>query len=69
MRLCPSSLACPRPYQEDLRGRLHWAYTTGGPVESSPAVVGGTVYIGSDPATAYGPGQDYGKVYALNAGS
>ena len=34
-----------------------WSYTTGGPVESSPAVVNGVVYVGS---------QDH-NLYALNA--
>ena len=34
-----------------------WNYTTGGSVDSSPAVVNGVVYIGSDD----------GNVYALNA--
>jgi outer membrane protein assembly factor BamB len=34
-----------------------WAFATGGSVESSPAVAGGMLYIGSD----------NGKVYALNA--
>jgi serine/threonine-protein kinase len=44
-------------------GHLRWSYTTGPagnvqpPVESSPAVVNGTVYVGSD----------YGAVYALDA--
>jgi outer membrane protein assembly factor BamB/serine/threonine protein kinase len=44
-------------------GHLRWSYTTGSagnvqpPVESSPAVVDGTVYVGSD----------YGYVYALDA--
>jgi outer membrane protein assembly factor BamB len=37
--------------------KLDWTATTGGPVESSPAVVNGVVYMGS--------GDD--KVYALNA--
>ena len=36
---------------------VRWAYTTGNYVESSPAVVGGIVYVGSDD----------GKVYALDA--
>ncbi|QCX82883.1 Serine/threonine-protein kinase AfsK (plasmid) [Streptomyces sp. YIM 121038] len=31
----------------DLDGRLKWSYRTGGPVASSPAVVSGTVYVGS----------------------
>ncbi len=34
-----------------------WAYATGGSVYSSPAVAGGTVYVGSND----------GQVYALNA--
>ena len=34
-----------------------WSYTTGGPVTSSPAVVDGKVYVGSDD----------GKVYCLDA--
>ena len=34
-----------------------WNYTTGGDVDSSPAVVGGVVYVGSDDD----------NVYALNA--
>ena len=34
-----------------------WTYTTGGAVESSPVVVDGIVYVGSDD----------GYVYALNA--
>ncbi len=38
---------------------LLWNYTTVGPVDSSPAVVGGVVYVGSDD----------GNVYALNAAS
>ena len=37
-------------------GSLRWTYTTGGSA-ASPAVAGGTVYVGSDD----------GKVYALNA--
>ena len=36
---------------------LDWTATTGGPVDSSPAVANGAVYIGSDD----------GKVYACNA--
>jgi outer membrane protein assembly factor BamB len=36
---------------------LDWSYTTGGPVESSPVVANGVVYIGSGD----------GNVYALNA--
>ena len=40
-------------------GRVRWAYTTGSHVDSSPAVAGGTVYVGSDDGT----------VYALKAGS
>ena len=36
---------------------LSWSYTTGNYVESSPAVVNGRVYVGSDD----------GKVYCLNA--
>ena len=39
-----------------------WTYTTGGPVTSSPAVTGGTVYIGSADF-----GSADGKVYALDA--
>jgi outer membrane protein assembly factor BamB len=34
-----------------------WSFTTGGAVDSSPAVVGGVVYVGSD---------DH-QVYALDA--
>ncbi|MBI2863440.1 MAG: PQQ-binding-like beta-propeller repeat protein [Chloroflexi bacterium] len=37
--------------------RLKWSYSTGGSVQSSPAVVGGVVYAGSED----------GKVYALDA--
>jgi len=40
-----------------LTGALRWNYGTGNEVHSSPAVVGGTVYIGS---------YDH-NVYALNA--
>jgi eukaryotic-like serine/threonine-protein kinase len=40
-------------------GHLRWAYTTGNTVGSSPAVAGGTVYVGSDD----------GSVYAFNARS
>ena len=40
-------------------GHPRWTYTTGDDVISSPAVTGGTVYIGSDD----------NKVYALDAGS
>jgi eukaryotic-like serine/threonine-protein kinase len=40
-------------------GALRWSYTTGGSVQSSPAVADGTVYIGSEDA----------NVYALNARS
>ena len=36
---------------------LYWSATTGGAVDSSPAVANGVVYVGSDDA----------KVYALNA--
>lgn len=36
-----------------------WSYTTGDPITSSPAVVNGVVYLGSDNIP--------GKVYALNA--
>jgi len=39
------------------QGTLKWVFPTGGPIESSPAVVDGTVYIGS---------RD-GKLYALDA--
>ena len=38
-------------------GAKLWSYTTGGYVDSSPAVANGVVYIGSDD----------GNVYALNA--
>ena len=38
-------------------GHPRWTYTTGGAVDSGPAVAGGTVYVGSD---------DH-KVYALDA--
>ena len=38
-------------------GQLKWNYTTGGDVDSSPAVANGVVYVGSD---------DH-NVYALNA--
>ena len=41
-------------------GRLRWAYTTAGSVDSSPAVAGGTVYVG-------GVDGDDGTVYALDA--
>jgi outer membrane protein assembly factor BamB len=30
-----------------------WSYTTGGPVESSPAVANGVVYVGSDDNNIY----------------
>ena len=40
-------------------GHARWSYTTGNWVKSSPAVAGGTVYVGSDD----------GKVYAPSAGS
>ena len=36
---------------------LIWKYATNGPVESSPAVAGGVVYVGSDD----------GNIYAFNA--
>ena len=39
-------------------GRLNWNYTTGGIVESSPAIDFGMVYVGS---------HDH-NIYALNAG-
>jgi len=35
-------------------GTERWNYTTGGDVWSSPAVVNGTVYVGSDDDTVYG---------------
>ena len=38
-------------------GQLKWSFKTGGAVESSPAVVGGVVYVGSDD----------NNIYALNA--
>jgi eukaryotic-like serine/threonine-protein kinase len=34
-------------------GSLRWSYPTGGEVDSSPAVAGGTVYIGSDDRNVY----------------
>ena len=33
--------------------RLNWNYTTGGYVESSPAVANGVVYVGSDDRNVY----------------
>ncbi len=39
------------------QGTLKWVFSTGGPIHSSPAVVNGTVYVGS---------QDH-KLYALDA--
>ncbi|MBA7677276.1 putative protein YxaL [subsurface metagenome] len=39
------------------QGKLKWVFSTGAPIHSSPAVAGGTVYIGS---------QDF-KLYALDA--
>ena len=41
------------------QGKLKWVFATGAPIHSSPAVVDGTVYVGS---------QD-GKLYALDAAS
>ena len=40
-------------------GDILWTYTTGDSIYSSPAVVDGAVYIGSED----------GKVYALNTSS
>ncbi|WP_172388227.1 PQQ-binding-like beta-propeller repeat protein [Streptomyces sp. MNP-20] len=37
----------------DLNGRLTWSRSTGGPVRSSPAVAGGTVYVGADDKILY----------------
>jgi outer membrane protein assembly factor BamB len=34
-------------------GALLWQYTTGGAVESSPAVANGVVYTGSDDGSVY----------------
>ena len=39
------------------KGQLTWSFTTGSAVFSSPAVVNGVVYVGSDD----------GNIYALNA--
>ena len=33
--------------------RLHWQYTTGGQVNSSPAVANGVVYVGSNDGKLY----------------
>jgi outer membrane protein assembly factor BamB/PKD repeat protein len=41
-------------------GTLLWSYATNGSVSSSPAVLGGVVFVGS-------AGSPYGRVYALNA--
>ena len=38
-------------------GSIKWSYTTGGPINSTPAVYNNTVYVGSDD----------GKIYAFNA--
>lgn len=37
----------------DLNGRVHWSFQTGGPVESSPAVLEGSVYVGSNDDAVY----------------
>ena len=39
------------------QGKLKWVFSTGAPIHSSPAVVGGTVYVGSQDS----------KLYALDA--
>ena len=36
--------------------QLLWTFKTGGPVKSSPAIVGGRVFIGSDDGNLYCPG-------------
>jgi len=43
-----------RVYALDARtGRVLWNYSTGGYVESSPAVANGVVYVGSDDDNVY----------------
>jgi hypothetical protein len=57
----PSSTDAHHPSSTDPATRLRWAYTTGGGIDSSPAVAGGAVYVG------YSDGNGDGKVYALDA--
>ncbi len=43
-------------------GALLWSYTTGGPVESSPAVANGVVYVGSDNHNVYALNESTGAL-------
>ena len=48
---------------------LKWSYTTGGAVESSPAVANGVVYIGSDDGNLYALNASTGaKLWSYNSG-
>ena len=53
----PSAIATATAWLSATTGLLLWSYTTGGQVQSSPAVANGAVYVGSEDK----------NVYALNA--
>jgi outer membrane protein assembly factor BamB len=52
------------------RGDLKWTFATGGGIHSSPAVVDGTVYVGSRDGNLYALNADTGeKLWAFKTGS
>jgi outer membrane protein assembly factor BamB len=51
-------------------GKARWTFTTNGRVESSPAIAGGRVYVGSSDGRLYVLNLASGaKVWEFNAGS
>ena len=55
---------------EPATGRLKWAFTAGGKIESSPVIAGENVFFGSDDGKLYGAALDTGKkIFEFDTGS
>ena len=50
-------------------GRLRWSFEAGGAFESSPAVAGGTVYVGADDGRLYPWARDGSLLWQYHAGN